>query len=103
MCTGGVDAEACSDLAGYGPPHGCRVRPAASMSTEPRADAWASGAAYDPFMGRWSRQVAREFLRWLAVPVGQRWLEVGCGTGAVTGTIMEMAAPALLIAADRSS
>jgi len=73
------------------------------MSTEPRADAWASGAAYDPFMGRWSRRVAREFLRWLAVPVGQRWLEVGCGTGAVTGTIMEMAAPALLIAADRSS
>jgi len=73
------------------------------MNAEPRADSWASGAAYDPFMGRWSRRVAGEFLRWLAVPVGARWLEVGCGTGAVTGTIVEMAAPALLVAADRSS
>jgi SAM-dependent methyltransferase len=53
-------------------------------------------------MGRWSRRAAREFLRWLAVPDGQRWLEVGCGTGALTGTVMEMAAPALLVAADRS-
>jgi SAM-dependent methyltransferase len=53
-------------------------------------------------MGRWSRRVAREFLLWLAVPDGRRWLEVGCGTGALTGTVMEMAAPALLLAADRS-
>lgn len=73
------------------------------MTAEPQADSWASGAAYDPFMGRWSRRVAREFLRWLAVPDGERWLEVGCGTGALTDTVLELAAPALLTAADRSA
>jgi SAM-dependent methyltransferase len=73
------------------------------MSAEPRPDSWATGSAYDPYMGRWSRRVAREFLRWLALPDGGRWLELGCGTGALTGTILEMAAPALQIAADRST
>jgi ubiquinone/menaquinone biosynthesis C-methylase UbiE len=55
---------------------------------------WASGAAYEPFIGRWSRLVAREFLDWLAVEPGRRWLDVGCGTGALTRTILERAEPA---------
>src|SRR5215217_1078128 len=42
-----------------------------------RTDAWNSGDAYEPYVGRWSRLVAREFLEWLAVPPGGRWLEVG--------------------------
>ena len=72
------------------------------MNAKPQVESWASGAAYDPFMGRWSRRVAREFLRWLAVPGGKHWLDVGSGTGALASTIMEMAAPALVIATDRS-
>src|SRR5437867_1659110 len=67
------------------------------------AESWASGAAYEPFIGRWSRLVAREFLRWLDLPAGERWLEVGCGTGALTHTLTEMAAPATVLAADRSA
>jgi Luciferase-like monooxygenase len=43
-------------------------------------DAWGIGAAYDSY-------VAREFLNWLAVSPGSRWLDVGCGTGAITRTI----------------
>ena len=39
------------------------------------------GAAYEQFMGRWSRAVGVEFLDWLAPPDGARWLDVGCGTG----------------------
>jgi hypothetical protein len=35
-------------------------------------------------MGRWSRALARPFLAALAVPRHSRWLEVGCGTGALT-------------------
>ena len=35
-----------------------------------RTDAWDSGDAYEPYVGRWSRLVAREFLGWLAVPPG---------------------------------
>ena len=42
-------------------------------------------AAYDRFMGRWSRGVGSVFLDWLAPPAGARWLEVGCGSGAFTG------------------
>jgi len=38
--------------------------------------------------------VAREFLDWLAVPPGTRWLDVGCGTGALTELILEGAQPA---------
>ena len=58
-----------------------------------RADVWASGAAYEPYVGRWSRLVAREFLEWLAVPPDSRWLDVGCGTGALSQTILEVASP----------
>jgi 2-polyprenyl-3-methyl-5-hydroxy-6-metoxy-1,4-benzoquinol methylase len=56
-------------------------------------DVWASGEAYDPYIGRWSRLVASNFLGWLAVPTGQDWLDVGCGTGALTQTILQKMAP----------
>ena len=56
-------------------------------------DVWASGEAYEPYVGRWSRLVAGEFLAWLAVPPGSFWLDVGCGTGALTQTLLQVAAP----------
>lgn len=65
-------------------------------------EVWASGASYEPYVGRWSRLVAREFVRWLAVPPGERWLEVGCGTGALTATLAELTGPAAVTATDRS-
>lgn len=43
---------------------------------------WSGGEAYEPYVGRWSRLVAKEFLRWLQAPGGGAWLDVGCGTGA---------------------
>ncbi len=65
-------------------------------------DAWASGAAYEPYVGRWSRLVAREFLAWLAMPPGSRWLDVGCGTGALSQTILQVASPAAVTGVDPS-
>jgi SAM-dependent methyltransferase len=65
-------------------------------------DVWAIGAAYEPYIGRWSRLVAREFLAWLAQPAEGRWLDVGCGTGALTGAVLAGAAPAHVLAADAS-
>jgi SAM-dependent methyltransferase len=56
-------------------------------------DIWASGEAYEPYVGRWSRPVARQFLEWLAPPSGNAWLDVGCGTGALTQAILQVAAP----------
>lgn len=54
---------------------------------------WASGAAYERYVGRWSRPVAAEFVRWLQVPDGRDWLDVGCGTGALANAILKTAAP----------
>ncbi|MEO8393289.1 MAG: class I SAM-dependent methyltransferase [Chloroflexota bacterium] len=66
------------------------------------ADVWASGAAYEPYVGRWSRRVAREFLAWLAVAPQSRWLDVGCGTGALSQTILQTASPTQVKGVDRS-
>jgi SAM-dependent methyltransferase len=73
------------------------------MDQPARADTWATGAAYEPYVGRWSRLVAREFLRWLAVPPGARWLDVGCGTGALTETVLAVTAPARVEGVDPSA
>ena len=63
---------------------------------------WASGSAYEHYVGRWSRPVARAFLTWLAVPTGSNWIEVGCGTGALSQTILRQAMPARLVGIDPS-
>lgn len=57
------------------------------MSTSEKS-VWTSGAAYEPYVGRWSRLVAREFIDWLNVPPSNRWLDVGCGTGALAECIL---------------
>ncbi len=62
------------------------------IGSQPR-DVWASGEAYEPYVGRWSRLVALKFLEWITVPPGSLWLDVGCGTGALTQTILQVAAP----------
>lgn len=66
-------------------------------------DSWTSGAAYERFMGRWSARVAQEFLNWLAVPPDRTWLDVGCGTGALTRLILETAQPREIFAIDASA
>jgi SAM-dependent methyltransferase len=72
------------------------------MAAKRPADVWASGDAYEPYVGRWSRLVARELLDWLGVPPGNRWLDVGCGTGAISQTILDLAKPAAITAVDPS-
>jgi SAM-dependent methyltransferase len=65
-------------------------------------DMWSSGAAYEAYVGRWSRLVAPEFLAWLAPSVGWRWLDVGCGAGALCQTILNLAGPIEVIGLDAS-
>jgi SAM-dependent methyltransferase len=67
------------------------------------ADAWDSGAAYEPYVGRWSRLVAAEFLRWLRISPQSRWFDFGCGTGALTQTILALANPVQVVGCDRSA
>ena len=68
-----------------------------------KKDVWAAGDLYEPYVGRWSRVVAHEFLAWLGVPRGARWLDVGCGTGALTQTILRDCAPRSVHGVDPSA
>lgn len=52
-------------------------------------DAWAAGDRYEPYVGRWSRRVASRFLEFLTAPRTGEWLDVGCGTGALSETVLE--------------
>jgi len=65
-------------------------------------DVWASGDLYEPYVGRWSRLVAREFLNWLDRPLHGSWLDVGCGTGALSQTILKICDPDNVKGIDRS-
>jgi len=65
-------------------------------------DVWSSGDPYEAYVGRWSRRVAPLFLAWLGVAAGRRWLDVGCGTGALTATVLGAASPQRVVAVDPS-
>lgn len=66
-------------------------------------EAWDAAGAYDAFMGRWSRRVAAGFLAWLDLPRGGRWLDVGCGTGALAAAALRTGEPASLHGVDPSA
>ncbi len=61
---------------------------------------WLAGDPYERFVGRWSRRLAPVFLRWLGVAPGGRWLDVGCGTGALTAAVAATADPRQVIGVD---
>ncbi len=66
-------------------------------------DVFQDGDAYERFMGGWSRLVAPAFVAWLGLPGGLWWVDVGCGTGALTSAILAAAAPSRVLGVDRSS
>ncbi len=64
---------------------------------------WADADAYEPYVGRWSRAAAREFVGWIGAPPEASWLDVGSGTGALTQTIVDAGSPRNVLGVDRSS
>jgi len=66
------------------------------------ATAWSDAAAYEGYVGQWSRLIAPQFVEWLAAPPSLRWLDVACGTGALTEAILHTARPTGVAAIDRS-
>jgi len=72
------------------------------MRMHDQHDRWSAGDAYEPYVGRWSRLVAHDFLSWLALPPGLDWLDVGCGTGALTASILDRAQPRTVKSVDLS-
>ncbi|MBI1424062.1 MAG: methyltransferase domain-containing protein [Gammaproteobacteria bacterium] len=53
-------------------------------------------------MGRWSKLVAESFVDWLSLPAGLQWLDVGCGSGALSEAVAAKADPGEVIAIDQS-
>lgn len=73
------------------------------MTTGAHFDAWTAGQSYDHYMGRWSRLVAERFLGWLDAPADADWLELGCGTGALTSAVLRHCSPKSILATDASA
>jgi SAM-dependent methyltransferase len=72
------------------------------MAEASRHDSWQAGESYDAYMGRWSRKIAPLFLDWLGAPDGLDWLDVGCGTGALSGAIFAQCNPRSIVSIDPS-
>ncbi|MFF6774270.1 class I SAM-dependent methyltransferase [Streptomyces sp. NPDC012637] len=65
-------------------------------------DPWESGPAYERYMGRWSRLAAARFTEWLDPAEGLRWLDVGCGTGALSAAVADRCRPRVLLGLELS-
>jgi SAM-dependent methyltransferase len=62
----------------------------------------APAEAYDSFMGRYSRALARPFADAIGVTAGQTALDVGCGPGALTAELVARLGPGSVSACDPS-
>ena len=59
-------------------------------------------AAYERYMGGWSRAAGEQFLDWLGQPHGLRWLDNGYGSGIFSELLWQQALPARLDGIDIS-
>jgi len=66
------------------------------------SDTWERGSPYEQYIGRWSRKIAPLFLAWLDQPAGKRWLDVGCGTGALSAAIFGHCTPSSVVGVEPS-
>ena len=66
--------------------------PRSSLTARLTSGSWADGV----------RLRARQFLDWLALPKRLTWLDVGCGNGAFTETLIAKNAPGEVIGIDPS-
>jgi SAM-dependent methyltransferase len=64
---------------------------------------WNDAVGYESYVGHWSRAVAPRFLAWLALPTRLRWLDVACGTGALSSAILTHCGPEEVVGLDASA
>jgi SAM-dependent methyltransferase len=73
------------------------------MMTQSGFDAWSAGQSYERYMGRWSRKIAAKFIDWVDAPSNADWVEIGCGTGALTQAVLSATAPRSILSTDQSA
>lgn len=71
--------------------------------TQSEFDAWSAGQSYEHYMGRWSRKIAPKFVDWVDAPSNADWVEIGCGTGALTQAILSATVPRSILSTDQSA
>lgn len=71
--------------------------------TQSEFDTWSAGQSYEHYMGRWSRKIAAKFVDWVDAPPNADWLEIGCGTGALTQAVLAATAPRSILSTDQSA
>lgn len=64
---------------------------------------WGAGEAYEQYMGRWSRKIAPLFTGWVGAPPGADWIDIGCGTGVLTSSVLSNCAPSSVTGIDSAS
>ena len=72
------------------------------MARDGEKDWFADGDAYERYIGRWSRPIGAMFLDWIAQPTGIRWVDVGCGTGALSANVLQRNAPSAVTGVEPS-
>jgi ubiquinone/menaquinone biosynthesis C-methylase UbiE len=72
------------------------------MDGTDKKDSWQTGDPYEYFMGRWSSLAAQRFLDWLSPDHGLKWLDVGCGSGALSEAAVQGFKPKKVLAIDQS-
>ena len=65
-------------------------------------DNWNAGKPYEAFMGRWSYKMGKTFIDWLSPELNSSWLDIGCGTGALSRAIIDSATPDSILSLDLS-
>lgn len=73
------------------------------MMAQSEFDAWSAGQSYEHYMGRWSRKIAAKFVSWVDPPKNLDWLEIGCGTGALSEAVLSAASPRSILSTDQSA
>src|SRR6478672_11210066 len=69
----------------------------------PPLDVFADSDPYEQFMGRWSRQLAARFVKFVSVGERDSVLDVGCGVGSLSFTIAEAFPAARVTGVDPSA
>jgi SAM-dependent methyltransferase len=73
-----------------------------SINLTGTTEKWDNTQGYEMYVGRWSSLLSIDFVNWLNARSNLKWLEIGCGTGALTKAIAEKCTPSYLLAIDKS-